>query len=36
MKQGVLCSDIYKVLAAPSYGYQITMFDDEGQGTISP
>lgn len=36
MKQGVLCSDIYKVLAAPSYGYQITMFDEEGQGTISP
>lgn len=36
MKQGVLCSDIYKVLAAPSYGYQITMFDTEGQGTISP
>lgn len=36
MKQGVLCSDIYKVLAAPSYGYQITMFDDEGTGTITP
>lgn len=36
MKQGVLCSDIYKVLAAPSYQYQITMFDEEGQGTISP
>ena len=36
MKQGVLCSDIYKVLAAPSYQYQITMFDEEGQGTITP
>ncbi|QOI71211.1 putative structural protein [Erwinia phage pEa_SNUABM_47] len=36
MKQGVLCSDIYKVLAAPSYSYQITMFDEEGQGTITP
>ncbi len=36
MKQGVLCSDIYKVLAAPSYSYQITMFDSEGQGTINP
>lgn len=36
MKQGVLCSDIYKVLAAPSYSYQITMFDDEGTGTITP
>ncbi|EBS4516373.1 hypothetical protein DQT32_02950 [Salmonella enterica subsp. enterica serovar Braenderup] len=36
MKQGVLCSDIYKVLAAPSYQYQITMFDEDGQGTITP
>lgn len=36
MKQGVLCSDIYKVLASPSYEYQITMFDYDGQGTISP
>lgn len=36
MKQGVLCSDIYKVLAAPSYSYQITMFDAGGQGTITP
>lgn len=36
MKQGVLCTDIYKVLSAPSYGYSITMFDQEGEGTISP
>lgn len=36
MKQGVLCSDIYKVLAAPSYDYQITMYNSDGEGTISP
>ena len=36
MKQGVLCSDIYKVLAAPSYGYNITMYNEAGEGTISP
>ena len=36
MKQGVLCSDIYKVLSAPSYAYNITMFDQEGEGTINP
>lgn len=36
MMQGVLCSDIYKILAAPSYGYNIMMFDEEGQGTINP
>lgn len=36
MKQGVLCTDIYKVLSAPSYGYSITMFDQEGEGTINP
>lgn len=34
--QGVLCSDIYKILAAPSYGFNIMMFDEEGQGTINP
>lgn len=36
MNQGILCSDIYKVLAAPSYNYNITMFSDDGQGTINP
>lgn len=36
MMQGVLCSDIYKILAAPAYGYNIMMFNDEGTGTISP
>lgn len=36
MMQGVLCSDIYKILAATSYGYNITMFDDAGEGTITP
>lgn len=36
MKQGVLCSDIYKVLAAPSYKYNITMFGEDGAGTINP
>lgn len=36
MKQGVLCSDIYKVLSAPSTGYSITMFDTAGAGTIDP
>lgn len=36
MQQGVLCSDIYKVLAAPSYKYNITMFSDDGEGTINP
>lgn len=36
MEQGILRSDIYKVLAAPSYHYNITMYDDDGAGTISP
>lgn len=36
MKQGILCSDIYKVLASPSYAYQITMFNTDGEGTINP
>lgn len=36
MMQGVLCSDIYKILAAPTYGFNIMMFDDEGTGTINP
>lgn len=36
MMKGVLCSDIYKILAAPQYQYNITMFDDEGTGTINP
>lgn len=36
MMQGVLCSDIYKILAAPAYGYNIMMFNDEGTGTINP
>ena len=36
MMKGVLCSDIYKILAAPQYEYNITMFDDEGTGTINP
>ena len=36
MMKGVLCSDIYKILAAPQYEYSITMFNGEGEGTISP
>lgn len=36
MMQGVLCSDIYKILAAPQYEYSITMFNEDGEGTISP
>lgn len=36
MMKGVLCSDIYKILAAPQYQYNITMFDDDGTGTINP
>lgn len=36
MMKGVLCSDIYKILAAPSYGYNIMMFSDDGEGTINP
>lgn len=36
MKQGILRSDVYKVLAAPSYHYNITMYNDDGAGTISP
>lgn len=36
MMQGVLCSDIYKILAAPSYGFDIMMFDADGEGTINP
>lgn len=36
MKQGVLCSDIYKVLAAPAYAYNITMYNESGEGIISP
>lgn len=34
--KGVLCSDIYKILSAPSYGYNIMMFDADGTGTINP
>ena len=36
MMQGVLCSDIYKILATPAYGFNIMMFDSEGEGTINP
>ena len=36
MMKGVLCSDIYKILAAPAYGYNIMMFSEEGEGTINP
>lgn len=36
MQKGVLCSDIYKVLAAPSYEFGITMYDANGEGTIDP
>ncbi len=36
MQKGVLCSDIYKVLAAPSYQFNMTMYDESGEGTIDP
>lgn len=36
MKLGILCTEVYKVLAASSYGYNITMFNSEGEGTINP
>lgn len=36
MQKGVLCSDIYQVLAAPSYAFNITMYDESGEGTIDP
>lgn len=36
MMKGVLCSDIYKILAAPQYNYNIMMFNDDGVGTINP
>lgn len=36
MMQGVLCSDIYKILAASAYNYNIMMFDANGEGTINP
>ena len=36
MKLGILCTELYKVLAASSYGYNITMFDSECAGTINP
>lgn len=36
MERGIVSSDIYKILAAPSYKYDITMFDADGTGTISP
>lgn len=36
MMQGVLCSDIYKILAAAAYNYNIMMFDADGEGTINP
>jgi uncharacterized protein YjaG (DUF416 family) len=36
MMKGVLCSDIYKILAAPAYNYNIMMFGEDGEGTINP
>lgn len=36
MMKGVLCSDIYKILAAPQYEYNIMMFNEDGEGTINP
>ncbi len=36
MMKGVLCSDIYKILAAPQYEFNIMMFNEEGVGTINP
>ena len=36
MKEHALSNDIYKVLAAPSYKYDISMYDADGNGTISP
>lgn len=34
--KGVLCSDIYKILSAPSYSFNIMMFSEDGEGTINP
>ena len=36
MKQGIVNLDIYKVLSASSYKYTISMFDQDGIGTITP
>lgn len=36
MERGIVPSEIYKILAAPSYDFVISMYDEDGQGTISP
>lgn len=36
MEKGVIGVDIYNILAAPSYKYSVSMFDDDGEGTITP
>lgn len=36
MDKGVIGVDIYNILAAPSYKYSVSMFDDDGEGTITP
>lgn len=36
MDKGVIGVDIYNILAAPSYQYSVSMFDDDGEGTITP
>lgn len=36
MDRGIVPSDIYKILAAPTYDFTISMYDAGGEGTISP
>lgn len=35
-KISVISNDIYKIISSPSYGFTISMFGDDGNGTISP